>query len=48
MMMMTYYLFGEKSFKTMQTKFCKKFNLTITSRKVRFIVVLTNFKPQGL
>ena len=36
-----------KSFKTVQAKFRRKFNLTIIPRKAKIIVGYTNFKPQG-
>ena len=36
-----------KSFKTVQAKICRKFNLTLIPRKAKFVVGYTNFKPQS-
>ena len=36
-----------KSFKTVQAKFHREFNLTTITRKTKFIDGYTNFKPQG-
>ena len=36
-----------KSFKIVEAKFCRKFNLTIIPRKAKFIIEYTNLKPQG-
>ena len=36
-----------KSFKAVQAKFHRKFNLTFIFKKAKFIVGYTNFKPQS-
>ena len=41
------YHFETKSFKTVQRKFYRKFNLTIIHRKAKFIVGYTNVNPKG-